>query len=53
VSALQADAGATLRVRLRAYAYAHDRRLSEVAGDIVARRLKLSTELDLADDGDA
>ena len=28
-------------VRLRAYAYAQDRRLGEVAGDIVARRLRL------------
>jgi ANTAR domain len=28
-------------VRLRAYAYAHDRRLQDVAGDIVARRLRL------------
>ena len=28
-------------VRLRAYAYASDRRLAEVAGDIVARRLRL------------
>lgn len=28
-------------VRLRAYAYAHDRRLADVAGDIVARRLRL------------
>jgi hypothetical protein len=27
--------------RLRAYAYARDRRLAEVAGDIVARRLRL------------
>jgi hypothetical protein len=27
--------------RLRAYAYAHDRRLADVAGDIVARRLRL------------
>jgi hypothetical protein len=27
--------------RLRAYAYAQDRRLAEVAGDIVARRLRL------------
>ncbi len=26
-------------LRLRAYAYAHDRRLSDVAGDMVARRL--------------
>ena len=28
-------------VRLRAYAYSQDRRLAEVAGDIVARRLRL------------
>jgi ANTAR domain len=28
-------------VRLRAYAYAHDLRLGEVARDIVARRLRL------------
>jgi hypothetical protein len=27
--------------RLRAYAYVQDRRLAEVAGDIVARRLRL------------
>jgi hypothetical protein len=27
--------------RLRAYAYAQDRRLVDVAGDIVARRLRL------------
>ena len=27
-------------VRLRAYAYAHDRRLSDLASDIVARRLR-------------
>jgi ANTAR domain/GAF domain len=31
-------------VRLRAYAYAQDRRLSEVAHDIVARRLRLSPD---------
>jgi AmiR/NasT family two-component response regulator len=31
--------------RLRAYAYAQDRRLAEVAGDIVARRLRLSPDL--------
>ncbi len=31
-------------VRLRAYAYAQERRLSEVAGDIVARRLRLSPD---------
>jgi hypothetical protein len=30
--------------RLRAYAYANDRRLAEVAGDIVARRLRLSPD---------
>jgi ANTAR domain-containing protein len=31
-------------VRLRAYAYAEDRRLAEVAGDIVARRLRLDPD---------
>jgi hypothetical protein len=31
-------------VRLRAYAYAQDRRLSEVAGDVVARRLRLTRD---------
>jgi hypothetical protein len=30
--------------RLRAYAYSQDRRLAEVAGDIVARRLRLSRD---------
>jgi hypothetical protein len=30
--------------RLRAYAYAQDRRLAEVAGDIVARRLRLGRD---------
>ena len=30
-------------VRLRAYAYAQDRRLADVAGDIVARRLRLGS----------
>ncbi len=30
--------------RLRAYAYARDRRLAEVAGDIVARRLRLDPD---------
>ena len=38
-------------LRLRAYAYAHDRRLADVAGDIVARRLRLSADADLAGDG--
>ncbi len=33
-------------VRLRAFTYAHDRRLSDVAGDIVARRLRLSADPD-------
>jgi len=33
-------------IRLRAYAYAHDRRLSELARDIVARRLRLSPDPD-------
>jgi hypothetical protein len=31
-------------LRLRAYAFAHDRRLSDVAGDIVARRLRLTVD---------
>ena len=31
-------------IRLRAYAYAHDRRLSDLARDIVARRLRLRPE---------
>ena len=44
VSAAQAFA------RLRAYAYAQDRRLAEVASDIVARRLRLHP--DLAQDGE-
>lgn len=35
---------ATALVRLRAFAYAHDRRLSEVAGDVVARRLRFPPE---------
>ena len=38
-------------LRLRAYAYAHDRRLSDVAGDIVARRLRLSADPDPGADG--
>jgi hypothetical protein len=32
--------------RLRAYAYAQDRRLADVAGDIVARRLRLRPDPD-------
>jgi ANTAR domain-containing protein len=39
-------------LRLRAYAYANDRRLADVAGDIVARRLRLSADADLSGDGD-
>jgi hypothetical protein len=41
--------------RLRAYAYAQDRRLADVAGDIVARRLRLhpDPDPDLAPDGEA
>jgi hypothetical protein len=31
-------------VRLRAYAYRADRRLADVAGDIVARRLRLDRD---------
>jgi hypothetical protein len=40
-------------IRLRAYAYAHDRRLSDLAGDIVARRLRLRPDLDPRQDGQA
>lgn len=32
--------------RFRAYAYSQDRCLADVAGDIVARRLRLSPDLD-------
>jgi len=35
---------ATALVRLRAYAYAHDRRLSDVAGDVAARRLRFEPD---------
>jgi hypothetical protein len=35
-----AVSAAVALVRLRAYAYAHDRRLRDVAGDVVARRLR-------------
>jgi len=38
-------------VRLRAYAYAHERRLTEVARDIVARRLRLPVDPDVPADG--
>jgi hypothetical protein len=38
--------------RLRAYAYAHDRRLVEVARDVVTRRLRFHRDSD-ADDGDS
>ena len=37
-------------IRLRAYAYAHDRRLSDLAGDIVARRLRLRADPDPRED---
>jgi hypothetical protein len=40
-------------LRLRAYAFAQDRRLSDVAGDIVARRLRLSADPAPAGDGAA
>jgi len=39
-------------VRLRACAYAQDRRLSDVARDIVARRLRLTPDGDLPRDGE-
>ncbi len=38
-------------IQLRAYAYAHDRRLSDLAGDIVARRLRLRPDPDPREDG--
>jgi hypothetical protein len=31
-------------IRLRAYSYAHDRRLRDVAGDVVARRLRFDSD---------
>ena len=40
-------------VRLRAYAYAHDLRLTDVARDIVARRLRLHPDPDPSRDGEA
>jgi ANTAR domain len=40
-------------LRLRAYAYAHDRRLAELARDIVARRVRLHPDPDLSRDGEA
>jgi ANTAR domain len=39
-------------VRLRAYAYAQDQRLSDVARDIVARRLRLAPDGDRPRDGE-
>jgi hypothetical protein len=38
-------------IRMRAYAYAHDRRLADLARDIVARRLRLRPDADLPADG--
>jgi hypothetical protein len=38
-------------VRLRAYAYSNERRLTEVARDIVARRLRLPLDPDVSADG--
>lgn len=38
-------------VRLRAHAYAHGRRLAEVADDVVARRLRFPPDADQTDDG--
>jgi hypothetical protein len=40
-------------IRLRAYAYAHDRQLADLARDIVARRLRLGPDLCPATDGRA
>jgi hypothetical protein len=38
-------------IRLRAYAYAHDRRLRDVAADVVARRLRFDPDVDRGGDG--
>ena len=38
-------------IRLRAYAYAHDQRLHEVAGDVVARRLRFDADADHSSGG--
>jgi len=40
-------------IRLRAYAYAHDRRLADLARDVVARRLRLLPDPDPSRDGEA
>jgi hypothetical protein len=40
-------------IRLRAYAYAHDRGLSDLARDIVTRRLRLRPDPDPRQDGQA
>ncbi len=40
-------------IRLRAYAYTRDLRLTDVARDIVARRLRLSSDSGPSQDGDA
>ncbi|WP_199550703.1 ANTAR domain-containing protein [Streptomyces sp. N35] len=37
-------------VRLRAYAFAHGRRLADVAADVVARRLRMTHDTEPADD---
>jgi hypothetical protein len=37
-------------VRLRAYAYAHDRRLRDVAADVVARRLRFEPDAQTGQD---
>jgi ANTAR domain len=38
-------------IRLRAYAYAHDRRLRDVAADVVARRLRFDPDADRGEYG--
>jgi hypothetical protein len=40
-------------IRLRAYAYAYDRRLADVARDIVTRRLRLHSDPPISTDGQA
>jgi hypothetical protein len=49
---VQLGATATVAlIRLRAYAYAHDRRLHDVAADVVARRLRFTAETDERETG--
>jgi hypothetical protein len=51
---ITAQLGVTVAValiRLRAYAYSHNRRLRDVAGDVVARRLRFRADAEGGEDG--